>query len=388
MTVLTPTVREGTRRSLFWAVAAAFALLVAIGSLLLVGASTDSVPLSPTNPAPEGAMALAEVLRQQGVDVTITESLADTADAITDPENTTIVVHDPEQLLADDRHSELLGLASQLVLIDPAFPMLQSLAPGVVSAGAPDDDVLVAGCSLPAATRAGEVSPGGTSYRVTDAVAATCLQSDSPDADDAYSLVQLEVDGVTVTVVGATEALSNGEITTHGNAAFALGLLGEKPTLVWYLPSLADVAGAGDAAALTPGWLTPAIVLLTLTALAAAFWRGRRFGPLIIENLPVVVRASETMEGRARLYQNGSARLRALDALRIGAVSRLATSCGLGTTATVDEVVLAVAALLGEDPRDIRTLLIGAEPASDSELVRLSDRLLDLESAVAVAARR
>ena len=67
------------------------------------------------------------------------------------------------------------------------------------------------------------------------------------------------------------------------------------------------------------------MILLLLVFLAAAFWRGRRLGPLVVENLPVVVRASETMEGRARLYQKSSARLHALDALRIGAIQRLAT---------------------------------------------------------------
>ena len=46
----------------------------------------------------------------------------------------------------------------------------------------------------------------------------------------------------------------------------------------------------------------PVIVLLLTAGLAAAIWRGRRFGPLVPERLPVTVRAAETTEGRARLY--------------------------------------------------------------------------------------
>jgi hypothetical protein len=88
------------------------------------------------------------------------------------------------------------------------------------------------------------------------------------------------------------------------------------------------------------------------------------------------------MEGRARLYQKGAARLRALDALRIGAVSRLATQCGLPRLATVDDVIAAVAAVTARDPAGIRSLLLTAEPHTDRELVRLSDELLELERAV------
>ncbi|MCU1638841.1 MAG: hypothetical protein JWL94_1488 [Microbacteriaceae bacterium] len=390
MTVLTPTVRQGTRSSLFWLATLVFVILAAIGSLLLVGASSDNVTLSPSNPAADGTMAVVEVLNQQGVDVTVTTSLAETGSAITDPASTTVVLHDPDQLLAEGQHARLLESADNLVLLDPGFIALQSLAPDVHAAGAPEPDVLVAGCALPAAVRGGEVSSGGSAYRVdADARAETCLRhdDDNDNDNDTFSLVRLDVDGVTVSVLGATEALTNGEITARGNAAFALGLLGEDESLVWYLPSVTDLDGAGDSAALTPGWLTPAILLLAITASAAALWRGRRFGPLIIENLPVMVRASETMEGRARLYQKGSARLRALDALRIGAIMRLATVCGLPTSASVEEVVLGVAGLLGRNPPEIRTLLVDATPASDSELVHFSDRLLELEAAASAAAR-
>jgi hypothetical protein len=105
----------------------------------------------------------------------------------------------------------------------------------------------------------------------------------------------------------------------------------------------------------------------------------------VVENLPVVVRASETMEGRARLYQKSSARLHALDALRIGAIQRLATQCGLSRLAEVDEVVAAVAALTDTDRIRVGDLLVDAVPATDRELVRLSDDLLELERAVRAA---
>jgi precorrin-3B methylase len=99
----------------------------------------------------------------------------------------------------------------------------------------------------------------------------------------------------------------------------------------------------------------------------------------VAENLPVTVRASETMEGRARLYARGDARLHAIDALRIGAITRLAARLGLPGTAGLDEVVPAVAAITSLSSAQVGSILVGAVPGNDAELVTLSDQLRDLE---------
>jgi hypothetical protein len=246
---------------------------------------------------------------------------------------------------------------------------------------------VAADCDLRAATNAESVTGDGDGYRVIDdgADAVACLSS----GDDVYSLIQLDRGASSLTVLGTTDALSNEHIAERGNAALALTLLGATPSLVWYVPTFADVEVLTDEsiAALTPGWVVPIMVLLGLIVIAAAIWRGRRFGPLVVENLPVTVRSSETMEGRARLYATASARLRALDALRIGTIARLATACGLPRTATVDEVVNAAASVVGMIPVDLHNLLVDAEPRSDAQLVTLSDELLRVERAVHTAAR-
>lgn len=383
MSVLTPTVAAGARRSLFWAGALGFLLVVAILSLLLTGAATETDPLSPGSPAPDGAMAVYEVLGDRGVAARTTETLEATTAAVGDPASTTLVVHDPENHLDDDQWADLPALARHVVVLEPGTRALRILAPGVSPAGVPDDDPLEAGCDLPAAAAAGTVSPGGLAYRAGAGAGDVdaCLRSDSDGADDAYSLIRVRTGGSSVSIVGATEALTNGSVARLGNAAFALTLLGENDELVWYEPTVAD-SGATAPSALTPGWLTPVIALLVATVAAAAFWRGRRFGPLIVENLPVTVRASETMEGRARLYQQGAARLRALDALRMATVSRLASRCALPRSASLDEVCVAVAAIAGGAEGEVRAVLVGEVPASDADLVRLSDRLLELEAAV------
>ena len=386
MTVITPTVGKTLKRSLFWIGAALFTLLIAVVSFATAGSSADGKPLDATNAAPAGGMAVAEVLRQQGVEVTAASSLTQTRDAIDDPASTTLLIYDPDAHLDAEQLDDAVSLADTVVLVDPAFGQLRAVAPDIAQAGFVDED-RDADCSVSAVQQAGTVSGKGSGYRVvtpSDAIT-TCLAS----GDDVYSLVQMQRDGGTLTLLGTTDALSNEFVADDGNAALALNLLGQQDHLVWYLPSIADIPVTGPAtlAELTPGWVSPVLILLVLTFITAAIWRGRRFGPLVVENLPVTVRASETMLGRARLYEKSSARLRALDALRVGSIQRLAELCGLPRTATVDDIVHAISAATGAQVAGIRRLLVDAEPSSDRELVELSDALLLLERDVATATR-
>jgi len=256
-----------------------------------------------------------------------------------------------------------------------------------VAQGGFADGTLDADCSVGAAERAGTITGDGVGYRVIEDTPGTtsCFGS----GDDIYSLIRVGSDSRTVTIVGAKDAFSNEVITDYGNAALALGLLGENDYLVWYIPGLPDLAGDAPPTLgeLSPPWVIAVTSLLALTALGAAVWRGRRFGPLVVENLPVTVRSSETMRGRARLYEKSSARLHALDALRIGTVSRLASQCGLSSLATIDDVIASVTSITTQSPASLRRLLVDARPSSDSELVALSDELLTLEAAVSTALR-
>ena len=381
--VLTPSAGRVAKRSLFWFGVAAFLVVIVLIVLGTAGAQSGGAALDSTNAAPTGTRAVAEVLRQQGVQVTATSTLAETERAIDDPAATTLFLYDPSLYLSAAQLRKAVTLADTVIIADASFDELRAVAPDLAQAGYVAGP-LEADCDFTAVQKAGTVGGDSSGYRVVgDGQGVTsCLGS----GDGVYSLVKLESGLI---VLGATDALTNEHVTEEGNAALALNLLGEHPDLVWYLPSIDDqpVATAQDLGSLTPPWVTPALALLILTFFAAAIWRGRRFGPLVIENLPVVVRASETMLGRARLYQKSSARLRALDALRIGSVGRLAGPCGLPRTASVDDVVASVASVTGQPLGGIRRILIDAVPSTDAELVLLSDELLELERDVAVAVR-
>jgi hypothetical protein len=319
-------------------------------------------------------------------------TLAEVQSAASD--DTTVLVYDHDGNLDGAGYDALTSVASTVVVVEPDFAALRRLAPGVVAAGVPSTGrVLSAGCAVPAAQKAVTLDPRPSptvtgagdpgTYRITGGAAVGCF----PVAGGRYSFVQTIFDGRTVALVGSASAFMNDGVDRAGNAALALNLLGGHRTLVWYLPSLLDrpVTGPPDLSRLTPGWVTPVVILLILVFVAAAFWRGRRFGPLVIENLPVIVRAGETREGRARLYQRSSARLRAVDALRIGTLGRLAARTGLPHAARASEIADAIAVITGRDRSAIHALLIDDVPRTDHELLSLSDRLTELERATARA---
>jgi hypothetical protein len=236
---------------------------------------------------------------------------------------------------------------------------------------------------VPAARAAGTVSGLARGYRVTAGGGAVgCFGSQG-----VYAMVQVEASSHTITVLGTTTTFTNGSIQQRGNAALALRLFGGSTHLVWYLPTLADSSVVQDGVIPNPPWVLWATVLAAVVLVAAGVWRGRRFGPVVVERMPVFVRASETLEGRSRLYQRSSARTHALDALRIGSIGRMATLCGLPSRATVVEVIGAIVRLTGRSEPDLRHLLLDAVPASDAELVRLSDDLGLLEADVRRAVR-
>ncbi|MBC7441809.1 MAG: DUF4350 domain-containing protein [Ramlibacter sp.] len=379
---LTPTLRVTGRKVRFWVLAGAGALLVAIVATLLAGGtSAGKPPLAADSAAQTGGRALVEVLRGQGVSVTVADTLAEARAAAARAEDPTVFFFDEGGLLTAGQLAAVAGLAPRTVVAGPDFLMLQTLAPEVGFGGAAGKDAAPAGCTVPAAVKAGTLSPGG--HTPTFPAGSAGLSGCFPSGTGAFSVVERVAAGPTLTLVADDSLFNNDRIALAGNAALALNLLGAGDEVVWYLPTIADVEQTGPPSLgeLTPGWVTPTLVLLVFVSVAAMIWRGRRFGPLVAENLPVTVRASETMEGRARLYARSSARLRALDALRVGAVQRLAGQVGLSRLATLDDVILAVTRVTDRPAGEVRAVLVDSVPATDPELVALSDRLQELERA-------
>ena len=199
------------------------------------------------------------------------------------------------------------------------------------------------------------------------------------------ALVRYSADGRTVTVVGSADFMTNSGLLKQGNAALAMNLAGTRARVVWYAPQrIEGESDTGtsivDAIPDRAWWVVGQLILVVLLI---ALWQGRRVGPLVAEDLPVVVRASETVEGRGRLYRSRRARDRAADALRTAALQRTLPRLGLGTQSPPAAVAQAVAHHVGSDPALIEHWLYGPPPATDAELVELSRQLDDIERQVA-----
>jgi hypothetical protein len=126
-----------------------------------------------------------------------------------------------------------------------------------------------------------------------------------------------------------------------------------------------------------------ALLQLVLAMVVVIWWRGRRLGRIVVEPLPVVVRATESVEGRARLYRRGHARGRASEALIDAALTRLRARLALPRTAAPEVVVAAASARTGRSATDVAALLTpGSSPTDDAGLAGLADALDALENEV------
>ncbi|MFJ2675333.1 DUF4350 domain-containing protein [Streptomyces sp. NPDC087525] len=384
---LSPTTRQVWTRSR--GVVLALVLLLAAGITMAALSSGDQHGrLDPRSADRFGSRAVAELLKDRGVSVEPVTTLDD-ATAAAGPD-TTLLVTNPDLLTEQQQRSLRTATASsggRTVLLGAGPPSVGTLVPGVrtnipapVSARAPR-------CSLPAADRAGTADIGGERYVTDTADVDACYMSDGVP-----TLVRIKDTGTEAgdtVLLGSPDILYNDRLDQRGNASLALQLLGSRPHLVWYLPSLSDgsaaeTGGDSDFLGLIPsGWLWGAFQLF-LAAVLAAVWRARRLGPLVAERLPVAIRASESTEGRARLYRKANARDHAAAALRSATRDRLAPLLAVppADAHSPDVLIPAVSVRLPDTTLDPRTVLFGPAPTDDAALVRLADQLDALEREV------
>ncbi|MFM9616101.1 DUF4350 domain-containing protein [Streptomyces niveiscabiei] len=385
-TSASPTARHLWTRARGVALAVAL-LLVAGVTVAALQSDTHHGELDPRSADPYGSRAIAELLADRGVTTRVVTTLAD-ARAAAGPDSTLLVT--VPDLLTERQQSDLrattAGSGGRTVLVAPGSWSVQTLAPGIVADPATSrDTTLDPDCALPEARRAGAADTGGHRYTVTRQGIDECYPSRR-----LATLLRVPADagdGDTI-VLGAPDILLNDRLDEQGNASLALQLLGSRPHLVWYLPSLSDsTTGPQEEKSLfdllPSGWLWGTLQLFVAAALAA-LWRARRFGPLVPERLPVAIRASETVEGRARLYRRADARDRAADALRSATRIRLAPLLGVPAALahTPETLIPALSDRLGADGQPLHTLLFGPPPGDDAALTALADRLDALESEV------
>jgi hypothetical protein len=382
-----PAVTAWIRRHRTWTlIGLVFALGVALTIIAQLSPGRDDAPLSTRNAAPDGAKAVSVILGNQGVDVRQTDNFAATMSALeradghsaSGDRTTTLLLFDRNGYLDRGQLQELQRATDRLVVVTPRLSALTALGGDIRPAGVVPEGVstLEPGCGLEDPAVAGAVT----------AESAYLYQAGRPCYEPSEGLGGLYAssgDGRLV-VLGSTQLLSNARLDEHGNAALALRTLGASEQLVWYLPGIADVTTADAPKTLdelAPPWVAFLGPWLALVAVLAMVWRGRRLGPLVFEPLPVVVKAVETAEGRARLYHDAHAVDRAAENLRAGTLVRLARILRLGPDAESTAIVDAAARHLGRTTEQTSGVL-DARPRTESELVHWAQQLDTLEKEV------
>lgn len=346
-------------------------LVVAVAVVAVSSARAGRVePLDPDNADPAGAQAVARVLEDQGVDLTVVRD-ADTLDRTRVDADTTVVVTSTE-LLGRSTIQRLRShtAGATLVLVEPGPGTTRALGVHAPPSAVTMTGARPADCDDPAYDGLDVLVDQGVEYPVGGSCFGGMLAEPTTG----------------VVLLGAGDALSNDQVLRAGNAAIALRLLGQHQHLVWYVPSLDDlVAGDGvSLATLLPEWLRPALWLGLVTVIALMVWRSRRLGALATEPLPVVVKAIETTRSRGRLYRRAGDRAHAASALRAAARERAAVRLRLGSHPDPATLVRELARHTAR-PVDEVDRLIGPNappPSSDHDLIALADRLAELDREV------
>ncbi|MFG3227092.1 DUF4350 domain-containing protein [Kitasatospora sp. NPDC048194] len=383
-TSLAPSGRGLLRRAR-WYLAFLAALLIGAVCIAALGRDHQYPPADPRSYDSDGAHAVVALLEQQGLRTDLT-----TDPAATPGGADTLVLPEPDLLDPGQLRAVAAAHHRRLVLIAPGPAALTALAPGIRTSdedgGVPYAPVrsTPAACSLAEASRAGSATTGGMLY-TSGSRGEGCYPH-----GHGYPLVSTPTAHGDVIVLGSGSFLHNGELAKDGNASLALGLLGSQPRLTWHLPDYSAQPAEGTRTKsfddyIPKGWRW-AFYQLAIAAVLAALWRARRLGPVVSENLPVVVRAAETTEGRARLYRRAKARGRAAEALRRAAAHRLSPALGVPLRAGAPDPEALCAAVADRLPArpagDVRALLYGPPPTDDAALLRLADDLDALERQV------
>jgi hypothetical protein len=382
------TSRQRWRGRLLWGALLA-GTVVALG-LLTLGTPPRATAFDPDAATPTGSRALARVLADHGVEVDVVRRIDDLEGSAPDAD-TTIVVSAPN-LLGEDALVRLRAAArpaARLVLVLPRQQVLDGLDLTATSRLRSVPGTPGARCGLPLLRPGEGLSRSTASYEVEGAGWRTCFT----DGAVAGLVAQGLGSGHETWVLGFGGILQNESVVQQANAAAAIRLLGGSDRLVWYHPGAADAADAatGQPKGLRlPDWFDPLVTLLAFGVALLALIRGRRLGRVVTEPLPVVVRASETTEGRGRLYRRANERARSVEILRAGTIRRLSHRLGLPrgvwgperSGGDEESLVDATARASGLSPERIRAILLDPVDDSDAALLRCAQQLTELEDKV------
>lgn len=398
--------RARLRSAAVWIVAAFVILVTVIVLVLLSGDEESAEPLHYDSTERTGTKALVETLRDHDVDVTTTEDQEQARSAAARPDTTLLIPANTAALSPGDIAGLEYALrthGNRLVLVDPG-PTVSEFTDRItvndnLGPLADPEATSAPSCDSPIARSAGAVSTGEVEYaeteKGTEGITACypftgpgVAEIDGTEVAPGSARGQFLTDSggsVPLTVLGSPDWVTNENIDEEGNASLVLSQLSQTQNLVVYYPTF-DGSGQGQSPPSTidfvPGWFLAGVLWLVPCLLVLLLVIGRRFGPLALERLPVIVPAVETVHGRAALSSRSHDRDGALHTLRAGALLRIAKRLGLSPDARTPDIIARIATVTGADPGRLHHVFVSASAHTDAELTELVHQLTQIESEI------
>jgi hypothetical protein len=275
--------------------------LLAVLALLAAGAvarggAAEGPYLDPGSTSRSGTRALVDTLRQLGIDVEVPGDARRAARALDGAEVALVLGIDAG---LDDELEDLLANGGRVVVAVPRAPLVDGLTPAAPEAADGIGRTLrTPDCAL--LPDVGPVASRSWAGFVVPAEGTGCFGSGGPAA----WLVAVPRGPGLLVALGGPEPLVNAELREADNAVLAASLLATGTgTLVVLGPAVVGAPTTGGIGDLVPLRARHLLLATVLLAVVAAAWRGRRYGPVVTEPLPVRVPGGELVRAVADLQQ-------------------------------------------------------------------------------------
>lgn len=357
---------------------------------LLPAFSSSAMPYSITNPRPQGAQALARVLKQQGFTVEETSVASEAFSLMRKNENSdpTLVILDANQV--NSALNDSLAQLPRIVAFNASWIEPASFLPGVstsyseISSGSVD-----AGDTTSTSARAaGTVSAFNTdALMITDGDWHTAFPVPSTDVDvDLFLYAEKRTDSTYRAVFTTAALMQNSRVNLHGNSALAINMLtaasdippAQRGPIIFWRPKITD--DMSKKAMPVPPWAAPMCIMGLLALITVGLSKGVRLGRLVFEDTPSYVPAIETVTGKGRLLHQQR---------------QVAHSAMLLRQHTADKLSRRLAVPHSAPPEALRTALLAAgasadniswlwepTPVTSADLQTVSDHLTALEKEI------
>ena len=292
--------------------------ILALGALLIVtviGAlirpQHSKTPFAIDNPRQDGTQALAQLLRDEGVSVEAVHSPEAAAGAARSGGSGTTIALVNVGELSDREREDLARTGADIVVIGALYEDLSGLTDPdeLTTSGrsASEDATLSPQCPDADAAAAASVAGSRGSVQINgdtggeEAGVIGCFPIAQEDPEDGHTYAAYAVTttrgGGTLRVIADATTVTNSRLTEAGHASLGMRVLGHHEHMVWFDASQRQAPTVWDTVSM-PLWMPVLLLQGGVIICALAVVRGRRFGRIVVERLPVVVRATETTRGR------------------------------------------------------------------------------------------